>query len=319
MSDAATVPAGVAASSTAPLPTAAPRWLESSASRSQILIALVVTLLISKLPEIVLRDFLKLEVPWISWALVAVTVFLWLASRVLGVLKPLERYLAIMIVVGIAIAAVGAMTTSSIWTTLVPATANEMVSLLATRVLMLGVAGVVLGAALLLGASRRELYLRVGDLAAPTTSRRKDGSYVRWSRLGPIAFIGIMLLMVWFTVPILPDQIDLAAAAPFIAIGAVAALLNAFWEEAVFRAAPLSMLQRAIGPSISVLILALWFGLGHYYGGIPSGPMGLVAASAIAVLFGRAMIETRGMGWPVALHFAGDLVIFTFLAIASVS
>jgi hypothetical protein len=31
------------------------------------------------------------------------------------------------------------------------------------------------------------------------------------------------------------------------------------------------------------------------------------------------MIETLGLGWPVALHFAIDLVIFTFLAIASVS
>ena len=29
------------------------------------------------------------------------------------------------------------------------------------------------------------------------------------------------------------------------------------------------------------------------------------------------MIETRGLVWPIALHFSIDLVIFTFLGIAS--
>jgi hypothetical protein len=31
------------------------------------------------------------------------------------------------------------------------------------------------------------------------------------------------------------------------------------------------------------------------------------------------MIETPGFAWPLALHFAGDFVIYTFLAIASVA
>ena len=123
----------------------------------------------------------------------------------------------------------------------------------------------------------------------------------------------------WFGGPLLPDRVDLGAAIPFIGIGAVAALLNAFWEEAVFRAAPLSMLQRVVGPGTGVLILAAWFGLGHYYGGIPSGPMGLLATGAVAVLLGRAMIETRGFAWPLALHFAIDFVIFTLIALASVA
>jgi hypothetical protein len=47
--------------------------------------------------------------------------------------------------------------------------------------------------------------------------------------------------------------------------------------------------------------------------------MGLIATGAIGLLFGRAMIETRGLAWPVGLHFVGDLVIFTVLAIASVA
>jgi membrane protease YdiL (CAAX protease family) len=208
---------------------------------------------------------------------------------------------------------------SSVWRSLVPATTGTMIGLLATRVLYAVLGLLVIAWAMWLGASPAEVYARPGDLDAPTMTRRKDGTYLRWGRFGPIAFVFLMLLMVWFGFPMLPDSFDLAAALPAIAIGTVAALLNAWWEETAFRAAPLSMLQRAVGPGAGVLLLALFFGLGHFYGGVPSGVMGLVATGAVAVLLGRAMIETHGLVWPIALHFAIDLVIFTFLAVASVA
>ena len=66
-----------------------------------------------------------------------------------------------------------------------------------------------------------------------------------------------------------------------------------------------------LGPSLPAIAI------GHFYGGIPSGPMGLVATGGVSLLLGRAMIETRGLVWPIALHFSIDLVIFMFLGIAS--
>jgi membrane protease YdiL (CAAX protease family) len=294
---------------------------QPSPDRTQLAIALTITLLISRLPEIILRDVVGMDIPALAWPIAAlvITTVLWLGARVVAWLRPFERYLAVMIAVTMAIVAVEAIFTSGLWATLVPPTTQPMILLLAERVLLAGLGLLVIGAALGLGATRQEAYLVVGDLDGPTNIRRSNGQLLGWKRFGPIAFVGLMLLMVWFAVPQLPDHIDLAAALPFIAIGAVAALLNAFWEEAAFRAAPLSMLQRAIGPSAGVVVLAIWFGLGHYYGGIPSGPMGAVASGAVALLFGRAMIETRGLAWPLALHFAGDFVIYTFLAIASVA
>jgi membrane protease YdiL (CAAX protease family) len=293
----------------------------SSPDRTRLAIALTITLLISRLPEIILRDVIGMDIPALAWPIAAlvITTVLWLGARVVSWLRPFERYLAVMIAVATAIIAVEAIFTSGVWATLVPPTTQPMILLLAERVLLAGLGLLVVGATLALGATRQEAYLVVGDLDGPTNMRRKNGEPVGWKRFGPIAFVGLVLLMIWFAVPQLPDRIDLAAAAPYIAIGAVAALLNAFWEEAAFRAAPLSMLQRAIGPSAGVVILAIWFGLGHYYGGIPSGPMGAFAAGAVALLFGRAMIETHGLAWPLALHFAGDFVIYTFLAIASVA
>jgi membrane protease YdiL (CAAX protease family) len=296
----------------------APSWLDSSVRRSQVALALGITLLISRLPEITLREVLQVDVPLMSWAGVALTVGLWLASRVAPALRPLERYLSVMIVVGLAVASLEAAFNSAAWIAFT-ADAQPMLALLASRILMAVTALIVLITALALGATQREAYLAVGDLNAPTRSRTSTGVPLRWRTFGPLAFVGLMLLTVWFTVPLLPERIDVTGALPFIGIGAVAALLNAFWEEAAFRAAPLSFLQRVVGPGAGVLILAVWFGLGHFYGGTPSGPMGLIAAGTVAVLFGRAMIETRGLGWPLVLHFAGDLVIFTFLAIRSVA
>jgi membrane protease YdiL (CAAX protease family) len=297
----------------------APPWVDASIARSRLVVALVVTLLISALPAIIVREGFGADVPWVAWAIVGATIVLWLGARRLPILEPLERYLAVMVLVNTLIAGLPPLLASSAWQVLVPESTAPMVALLATRILFAILGLLVLGWAALLGASRRELYARVGDLDAPTTTQRKSGSYLRWGQFGPVAFVLLMLLMVWFGFPILPDTFDLGAAAPAVAIGVMAALLNAWWEETAFRAGPLSMLQRAIGPGAGVLILALYFGLGHFYGGVPSGPMGLIATGAVAVLLGRAMIETRGLAWPVALHFAIDLVIFSFLAIASTS
>ena len=296
----------------------APPWSDPTIARSRVAFALVITLLISRLPEIVAREAFALDVPWMAAAIAGLTIALWLGARVVPVLRPLEKFLAVMAAVNLLIAILPVLLESSLWLALVPASTAPMVALLATRILYALLGLLVLGWAVFLGASRREVYARVGDLNAPTTTRRKDGTYIGWSRFGPIAMVLLGLLMVWFGFPMLPASFDLGAAAPAIALGAVAALLNAWWEETAFRAGPLSMLQRAVGPGAGVLILALFFGLGHFYGGVPSGPMGLVATGAVAVLMGRAMIETRGLAWPIALHFSIDFVIFTFLAIASV-
>src|SRR5215212_9840431 len=122
----------------------APGWKEAAVSRRSIVVALVVTLLISRLPEIIARDVLALDVPWMAWAVVAATVVLWLLARTTTALRPLERYLAVMVGVTLALAVIPLATGSAAWATLVPASTNEVVALLATRVLYAGIAVVVL-------------------------------------------------------------------------------------------------------------------------------------------------------------------------------
>jgi membrane protease YdiL (CAAX protease family) len=313
--DAATVPGQ--ATRDEPTPDEAPPWIDLGVDRARLVTAFVLVLLIGRLPEIVAREVLALDIPWMGWAIVAATIVLWLTARLLPALRPFERFLAVMIVVNALIAVLPVVLGSAAWLALVPASTPPMIALLATRVLYAALGLLVLGWAAFLGASRAESYARVGDLNAPTRTRRKDGTFLRWGRFGPLAAVFLMLLMVWFGFPMVPGSVDLGAALSAVVIGLVAALLNAWWEETAFRAGPLSMLQRAVGPGAGVVLLALFFGLGHFYGGIPSGPMGLVATGAVGLLLGRAMIETRGLAWPVGLHFSIDAVIFTFLALQS--
>ena len=42
-------------------------------------------------------------------------------------------------------------------------------------------------------------------------------------------------------------------------------------------------------------------------------------AGTVGLLFGRAMIESRGLVWPWALHFTADFVIYAVIALAATS
>ncbi len=281
-------------------------------------IAWVTTLLISRLPEIVLREVFAISVPWMAWAVVALSAGVWIAARYLVALRPLERYFAVMTVLAVMLAVIPAIFTSAAWQSVISPTGHPMLVLLAERILLALLAVVMIGVVILLGTRPRDAYLGKGDLNGPTTSRKpRSTEILRWGLFGPIMFVFLILITTYAAAPALPDRIDLGAALPFLGVAAIAALLNAFWEEVAYRAAPLSQLGRAIAPSMGVVILAVWFGLGHFYGGIPAGVIGALLTGAVALLFGRAMIETGGLGWPLALHFSGDLVIYSFLALAA--
>ena len=67
-------------------------------------IAWITTLLISRLPEIVLREGLGIQTEWMPWALIAAVLLLWLGSRAVTMLRPLGGYLRVMIAVTVMLA-----------------------------------------------------------------------------------------------------------------------------------------------------------------------------------------------------------------------
>jgi membrane protease YdiL (CAAX protease family) len=96
------------------------------------------------------------------------------------------------------------------------------------------------------------------------------------------------------------------------------ATLNASNEELTYRASLLAGLEPVIGPQQALWNTAVFFGLGHYFG-VPYGVVGVIMATFLGWMMGKAMLETRGFFWAWFIHFWQDVLIFTFMAMGSIT
>jgi len=74
--------------------------------------------------------------------------------------------------------------------------------------------------------------------------------------------------------------------------------MNAFNEEFTLKAAPLSVLEPAVGRGQALCLTTYYFGVGHYYG-VPYGIVGVLLAGFLGWFLGKSMQETgasRGPG-----------------------
>ncbi len=106
-------------------------------------------------------------------------------------------------------------------------------------------------------------------------------------------------------------------ALPFLPAVLVAAALNAFNEEMTYKASFLSVLENVVGKHQALLLMAAYFGVGHFYG-VPYGVIGVLMAGFLGWFLGKSMLETRGLWWAWFIHFLQDVLIFAFLAIGSI-
>jgi membrane protease YdiL (CAAX protease family) len=174
--------------------------------------------------------------------------------------------------------------------------------------------GVLMGLTLIgSGATRRDLFLCRGNLAAPAQpipflGLRKS---IPWTAFGPAVLVvfGVALpLFLYFTVH--PDFTTSGRILRFLPWILLLAALNAANEEFQFRNILLAHLRNVVAPAEAVLLTAILFGLGHYYGQ-PSGPIGVVMAGFAGWVWARSMIETRGFAWAFFIHMAQDIVILS--------
>lgn len=188
---------------------------------------------------------------------------------------------------------------------------------------MTTLSGAVLAGLTLIGSglTRRDLFLRVGDLAAPTQpigflGLRKP---VTWTWFGPAVILVFSLVLASFLYSSVNPEFGVSdrilRALPWIL--AIAAL-NAASEEFQFRNLLLAHLGKLFSPAEAVLLSAAFFALGHYYGH-PSGLTGVAMAGFAGWIWARSMIETGGSFWAFVIHLAQDIVILTFLSVAVAS
>ncbi len=280
------------------------------------LFAWAATLLLSQLPLVIARDFLKTDIPWIAPAWIGAALLFFALSFAWQALRPLRWYFLIMALIILFVYIVSPfILQSAAWQnafTGVPV----IVGIFATRVLFTIETLIVLGVLALLGLKRKDMFQVRGDLNAPVEGIRIRKRPVGWIVFGTI--MAILLGGLFFTFMVGESTYSLTsfqAALPWLPLILLSAIGNAFTEEGMYRAAPLSLLQPVVGSSHALWMTALWFGFGHFYGGIPSGYEGLIMTSLLGLLLGRAMLDTRGMGWPMIIHIVMDTVVFLFIVV----
>lgn len=93
----------------------------------------------------------------------------------------------------------------------------------------------------------------------------------------------------------------------FIAIAGFS-LVNAAWEEMLFRGVLLTELVNVWGPRVALVIESISFGISHA-NGFPSGPAGVVMAVVWGYLLGVVRVRTGGIGFPFVAHVIANATI----------
>ena len=283
-------------------------------------IAWSATLLVSLLPDILFKELSGNLPAWLYAAKVGLIVLLLLVSLSWKRLRPLWLFFAVLLAVFVLQWGVERFYSSLAYTTWF-AGARSFVMDVGTGQIVRASTGILLVLVMLILVRRFDRFFLVkGRLNAPAAPIPLImDKPVSWRILGP-AIAGAMCLgLVVFTLafgslPSLGALKNVLSLLPFVLLFAAS---NAFGEEMIYRAPWLSALEGPVGPVHALLITAVYFGIGHFYG-VPYGILGVVMAFIPGWLMGKAMLETRGFFWAWFIHLCMDTVIFFFMALGSI-
>jgi hypothetical protein len=288
------------------------------------LVAWIVTLLISSLSLIIWRQFWSNEPFWWPWLTVGLLLVFFINSffPVLKALRPFIIVILIIYIMGFGggwqwgfIPYVRASTAWTDWT----AGMSWALSSMATHLLRLSPAIVILLYLLLSGRSRKDLFLQLGTINAPVEPSRLIGMKKpeSWTRIGTIfAIVFSAGCITFLMITARPTADSFLHALTLIPVAILIAAINAFNEEFTLRAAPLSVLVPVLGKRQSLLITTALFGLGHFYG-VPNGIVGVALSAFLGWFLGKSILETKGFFWAWIIHFVQDVFIFSFFAMSA--
>ncbi len=300
---------------------------KESAVRSSILpepliltLAWAITLAVSVLPNIIWNELLGGAPEWLFGAKMALLAAALAATFAWQAAYPLRSYLIVLLALSLIEWGIGALGGTPFWISLFPVNSPFVVSMLGTQLLRLGVALCMLGVMFAIKRRREAFFLVKGKLdatAAPIPFLMTRPT--PWTRLGLVLSVCVSLgLLAFLVLAGAPAPSFLLRALPLLPAVLFFALLNSFSEEFNYRASLLSTLEGVTGKDQSLLLTAAFFGLGHYYG-VPYGLIGVLMAGFLGWLLGKSMLETRGFSWAWFIHLLQDVLVFSFMAIGSVT
>ena len=296
---------------------------ENSKSKTLIITAWVFLLLASSLPRIILQEVFHHQISNdLSFGIAAIVVLaglvLTFAWQAVQALQPF--FILFLTLVGIEWVVFTRLDQLPLYSSWL-ANPSFNVFMLANQSLRLVVSVVIIAVLFVLRKSRAAFFLIKGDTSASVEPVSwlgiKEGE--TWNKAGRIFAIVISLGTLTFLVLAGRPPLDIVIRAlPFLPAVLLAAMLNAFNEELTYKASFLSVLEDVVGRPQALLLMAAYFGIGHFYG-IPYGVIGVLMAGFLGWLLGKSMLETRGFWWAWFIHFWQDVIIFIFLAIGSIT
>ncbi|MBU7043234.1 MAG: CPBP family intramembrane metalloprotease [Theionarchaea archaeon] len=291
-------------------------------SKNRIIFAWAAMLITSNIAIIIWRELFSGEPSWWPWIHAGGLVIACVLTFMHDELKPVRKFSFILLIIfllgfggGWKWGLIYVIRSSATWTHW-ESHAPWAVSAVATHLLRLLPAGVIMLFLILTGLKRSDFFLVKGKIDAPVEPSRLLGMKKPepWTRTGSIfavifaVFTVIFLVLTWK--PSLSDFIDVI---PLLPVTLLIAAMNAFNEEFTLRAGPLSVLVPALGKHQSLMITTVYFGLGHFYG-VPNGIPGVLLSGFLGWFLGKSLLETKGFFWAWFIHFLPDVAIFTFYA-----
>lgn len=284
-------------------------------------VAWAIMLLVSILPNIIFQEVFSLNTAWLIWFKMAFLVIFTLVSLIWQPIRPLRNYFIILLAIFLIEDGISRVTAVDFWQNWFGGiNASFVTNMFGIQLSRFIVAMLIIFVLVLLRYKRNDFFLVKGKLDAPIRPVKWLGfpKADPWTSFGGQFAIYISLGTLIFLIlggrPSPSDVVQLLPILPFILI---LAAMNSFNEEMTYRSALLAPLEPVLGYKHSLGITAIFFGIGHFYG-VPYGVIGVIMASFLGWMMGKAMLETRGFFWAWFIHFLQDVIIFSFIAIGSI-
>jgi uncharacterized protein len=292
-------------------------------SRILLITAWAFLLLASGLPRIILQEVFGYEVSFkVSSLFVAVVIIMGLMLTLIwrdvrGLRQFFILFLVLVVIEWIIFGVIAELPVYKMWLS----NPSFNINMLANQSLRLMVTLAIIATLFVMKKQQDEFFLIKGDTNAEAEPVPwlgiKPGE--RWNQLGRNFAVILSLGTLAFLVIAGRPPLNIAIRAlPYLPFVLIAAVLNAFNEEMTYKASFLSVLENVVGKPQALVLMAAYFGIGHFYG-IPYGVIGVLMAGFLGWFLGKAMLETRGLFWAWLIHFVQDVLIFAFLAIGSIT
>jgi membrane protease YdiL (CAAX protease family) len=287
---------------------------ETDRARLWTLVWLIVLLL--TVPEIILRAFMQVDTAWMLSARLILLTGIIVLSSVIGWSRPLRGFALVLLVIYAAESFFLALIPQSdLYQNIFGGSANLL--FFGERLLRIGTVLVMLLVLLGMGLRPRDFYLALGRLNATAEADNRlhiPPKAEPWTRFGRNFGIISIAILLFFMLPAIKPTLGNFSLGLLI-FAAVCAAINAFAEEFLYRCALLPQLLPFVSKNRTLALVAIWFGLAHYFG-IPSGITGVLITALGGWIFAKSMVETRGIGWAWLLHFLSDFTIYLLILLA---